>query len=101
MGPQEFLGAIWNAKLVLSNSFHATAFALIFHKNFFVVERQEKINARMKDLLASVGLEDRLIDSSEMALQAAPIDWSDVDKRLESQIFRSKKYLQDQVSWMK
>lgn len=101
MGPQEFLGAIWNAKLVLSNSFHATAFALIFHKNFFVVERQEKINARMKDLLASVGLEDRLIDSAEMALQAAPIDWSDVDKRLESRIFRSKKYLQDQVSWMK
>ena len=34
IGPQEFLGAIWNAKLVLSNSFHATAFALIFHKNF-------------------------------------------------------------------
>ena len=55
----------------------------------------------MKDLLASAGLEDRLIDSAEMALQAAPIDWSDVDKRLESQIFRSKKYLQDQLSWMK
>lgn len=97
VGPREFLGAVANADVVLSNSFHATAFSLIFHKEFFVVERMEKINTRMKDLLASVGLEDRLIQTTGDMKAAAPIDWAEVDRRLMGLVEQSQYYLNENV----
>ena len=95
MGPREFLGAIASADVVLSNSFHATAFALIFHKDFFVVERREKINTRMRDLLESVGLAERMIGSEAEIADAAPIDWEDVDHRLQRAIQHSRAFLRE------
>lgn len=96
MGPLEFVGAIRNAGIVLSNSFHASAFSLILHKNFYVVNREEKINTRMRDLLSSVGLLDRLISSTE-EIKKTPIIWERADALLEKQISVSKKYLQEQL----
>lgn len=93
MGPLEFLGAIASADAVLSNSFHATAFALLFHKDFFVVERREKINTRMRDLLDSVGLAGRMIRSAEEIAGAEPIDWENVDSRMNGYVDWSKKWL--------
>lgn len=95
MGPREFLGAIAAADVVLSNSFHATAFALLFHKDFFVVERREKINTRMRDLLESVGLAGRMIGSAAETVDAAPIDWEDVDHRLQRAIQHSRAFLRE------
>ena len=51
IGPLEFVNLILNAEAVVSNSFHATVFAIIFHKEFFVIERKERINTRVNDLL--------------------------------------------------
>lgn len=68
-GPLEFLALIKNAAFVLSNSFHATAFSLIFQKQFFVFERLENINARMRDLLKVVGCGERLFTGRETHLQ--------------------------------
>lgn len=96
MGPCEFLGAVQNAGIVLSNSFHATAFALIFQKEFYVLNRQEKINTRMRDLLGSVGLEERLVSSLE-ALCASPISWPQTDATLAVLIGCSKEFLKTQL----
>lgn len=54
-GPDKFLALIYKATFVLTNSFHAVAFSLIFKKNFLVFNRSEKINTRMRDLLGLVG----------------------------------------------
>lgn len=70
MGPLEFLDLVKNAEFIISNSFHATAFSIIFHKEFCVVKRKENINTRMIDLLKEVGLEDRMVGSlSELKKQ--------------------------------
>ncbi|MGN0776127.1 MAG: polysaccharide pyruvyl transferase family protein [Candidatus Ventricola sp.] len=98
MGPREFLGAVASADVVLSNSFHATAFALLFHKDFFVVERREKINTRMRDLLASVGLPNRMIRSAEEIADAEPIDWEQVDYRLLRIVEHSSAFLRNSLS---
>lgn len=97
MGPLEFMSAVAQADVVVSNSFHATAFALIFHKEFFVLERRERINTRMRDLLESVGLGDRMICSVEDMAQATAIDWADVDEKLGRQIEQSKRYLEQNL----
>lgn len=95
-GPCDFLGAIQNAGIVLSNSFHATAFSLIFQKEFYVVNRAEGINARMKDLAGDLGLADRLICTMPNAVTA--VDYSTAVPLLEKKIAASKDYLTVQTT---
>lgn len=61
--PREFLGWIENAAAIVTDSFHATAFSLIFNKPFWVLPRfknQKSINNnhRVTDILEQVGLLD-------------------------------------------
>lgn len=59
-GPFDFVRLIRDAQFVVSNSFHATAFSLIMEKEFCVVNRKERINERMKSVLADYGLDERM-----------------------------------------
>lgn len=85
-GPREFISLVAGASYVLSNSFHATAFSLIFQRPFMVYDRQEQINTRMRDLLAMVGLSHRVKADD-------PIDWSDAEGHLAAKITASKAYI--------
>ncbi len=100
MGPLEFLGMILNADIVLSNSFHATAFAIMFHKDFLVIPRSEAINSRMNDLLADIGLSDRMVYSWNDLNNLSPINWHDVDDRINRKILKSKNFIDSVlVNW--
>lgn len=50
-GPETFVSLIKNASYVVSNSFHGTVFAMIYHVPFKVVDRPDGLNVRMHDLL--------------------------------------------------
>lgn len=97
MGPLEFLGTILNADTVLSNSFHATAFSLIFQKDFFVVNRNESINTRMRDLLESVGLSTRLIKYSDDINYTTTLEWERAEQLLAKIIEKSKQFLDEVI----
>ena len=93
-GPREFLGAIINSDYVVSNSFHATAFSVIFQKSFFVANRQEGINSRMFDFLNKLDLLDRMLDyNTTTDLKLDDINWSNVKTVLSQEILNSKEYL--------
>ncbi len=98
MGPLEFLGLLLHSDIVISNSFHATAFALIFHKDFFVLPRKEQINTRMEDLLAGVGLSDRLIECVDDVDKTREINWDEVDRKLNMLINHSKNYINSVIN---
>lgn len=77
-GPREFLGLIRNARLVLTDSFHGTAFSINYRKSFYSFTKIEggksaSDNSRLYDILSKIGLENRLYDSP------GHIDFSDVD----------------------
>lgn len=91
-GPEEFLGLIQGASFVLSNSFHATAFSVIFETEFAVVERREKINTRMRDLTTLLGLADHMVTEGSDAPPDA--DWAAVAERLSKEIGRSMAYIE-------
>ena len=59
VGPREFLGLIKNSDAVLSTSFHGMAFAIIFHKPFYVMVKDYK-SQRITNLLEKFGLSDRV-----------------------------------------
>lgn len=61
-GPAEFLGLFANADLVITNSFHGTAFSINFNKEFYTITPKRKHNnSRQKSILELFDLEDRLI----------------------------------------
>ena len=63
-GPREFVSLFDNAACVCTNSFHGTAFSIIYRKPFWGVPHNAT-NSRMYDLLNRIKLRDRQIDTSE------------------------------------
>lgn len=92
--PTTFVGLIKNAKYVISNSFHGSAFALIFNKKFFVVNRVDGLNVRMRDLLTKYELHSRIIsiDVTDEELLAA-INYQHINSLINIDILKSKEFL--------
>jgi len=94
IGPQEFLGLIKNCEFLLTNSFHGTAFSLIFQKQFFTFKRtHEKVNSRMIDLLEMFKLSDRIINDYEDTLHIKEINYHNISQLIEEKIQNSKLYI--------
>ena len=59
-GPWEFISLIEHANIVISNSFHATAFSCIFNKEFYTFPLNTQQNSsRMTDLLSCAKMPER------------------------------------------
>ena len=94
MGPLDFISYIKNAEFVISNSFHGTAFSIIFEKQFVVINRKESINTRMRDLLSILNISNRLINENyNFNNIIAKIDYEIVNKNLNKKVRTSKQYL--------
>lgn len=93
-GPIEFLSYIKNADYVVSNSFHATAFSLIFNKRFATFPLKTLPNKdRMVDLILSVGL-DCFYAPSDTNVLDIDVCWEKIDSILSKMAYQSKEYLQ-------
>ena len=88
----EFLGLVHGADYVVSNSFHGVAFSIILEKQFFAVGMGEKAN-RVISLLNSVGLNDRYRESAQQLISFSKIDYSKVNRVLNTVIGESEDYL--------
>lgn len=95
--PSDFLGYIKGAQCVFTDSFHATAFSVIYHKCFFVSSANEKAFSRIENLLSLCGLDERKIPATglkpEHYLQEYQVNWEKVDRRLGNAVLNSQKYL--------
>lgn len=92
-GPEIFLSLVFNSKFNITNSFHAVAFSLIFEKQFVVINRTEKINTRMRDLLLLFDLGERLISTEEEFQILENINYDKMGINKDSHIKRSKEFL--------
>lgn len=85
VSPGEFLHYVKNACYVVTNSFHGTVFSIIYNKRFISVSKSGT-SSRAGELLASLGLNDRLAttcnEKSIMRLIHNDIDYLEVYKRL-------------------
>lgn len=85
--PQEFLGLIRDAEIVYTNSFHATAFSVIFQKNFYTAiagsaNVHNNNDSRKIDFLRSIGLDSRLVKDGECIRLDNAIDWGGVNEKI-------------------
>jgi len=63
VGPQEWLYLVHNASYVVTNSFHGTAFAINYRKDF-CVEFSSHTNSRLANIVRLFGLESQVFDKS-------------------------------------
>lgn len=87
-GVDDFVGLIRDACFVISDSFHATAFSLIFHRPFSVFYKRNN-GSRIVDILHYLHLEKCLNQTTS----SSDIDWNMVDARLGVMVQESKNFL--------
>lgn len=80
LGPEGFLSLIAHAEVVLTNSFHATVFSILFHKPFRTFATDSSAS-RMRSLLGELEISDRCADGVD-ARPIGGVDWDTVDLRL-------------------
>ena len=103
IGPSEFLYLIKNAKYVMTDSFHATVFSLLFHNNFYTFNRFENrrgkpTTSRIDSLLTIVNLSDRKVPnqpSMDYFNQVQKINFDDIDSKLAAFRQSSIEYLKN------
>lgn len=102
IGPKEWLEYIYNSKLILTDSFHAMAFSILFNKSFFIFKRfldnsKKSQNSRIEDLAYLLGLENRIIDNNHSFNKAALLidstKWRTINKEI-------LKYRNDSQKWL-
>ena len=91
---QKFLNLLYHAKVVVSGSFHAIVFAILFHKPFWAINGDE--DNRMSNLLRMMGLMGRAIHANEVETKmnnTYDLDFTQADKVLTTERERSLSYL--------
>lgn len=80
--PQEWLSLIKNAKYVLTDSFHCTAYCILFHREFMCIY-PPKFSTRLDSILSQTGLMERKItDFKNFSYCDKPIDFGPIDNWL-------------------
>lgn len=101
-GPREFIGLIKNAEAVITDSFHACVFSMIFKTPLVVFERNEpsqkgNMNSRIFDFLEEYHLQNQLISEKELTeMKEIPnIDFTYAHKHWEKRREESLQYLEN------
>lgn len=99
ISPQEFLGLFRKASYVITNSFHGTAFSIIFEREFFTFPHRS-VGQRMVDLLNLLKLKERLVTDLDKiySIDIAPINYKIVNEILKIEIKKSLSYLNNALS---
>lgn len=96
--PFEFVSYIRNASLICTNSFHCTAFSVIFQKDFLVIPKHEA-NSRMASLMKKVGMSSRFISKQQLdnlSSEDLKIDYDNFD--IQQWILDSKEFLKEAIN---
>ena len=84
-GPREFINLVENAKLVLTNSFHGTAFSIVLHKPFFHICKSVnggmQRDDRIDNIIDALGIQDCNIGINTQVTSVPVIDWEEVDQK--------------------
>lgn len=95
-GPFEFISIIKNADLVLTNSFHATCFSIIFQKEFYTY-LQEQRSQRIRDLAIEGDFLDHLVEYGNHLKLKKELDFKMINNNLDELIRNSKKFLYENL----
>ena len=102
-GPVGFLNAVKGAEAVLTDSFHACIFSMLFEKQFYAFKRFKdgaavSQNSRIENLLGKVGLSERFLDECSPMVDDAAIPYAKVASVLSDMRAESIDYLKNALN---
>lgn len=84
-GPREFINLLSNAKLVLTNSFHGTAFSIVMHKPFYhvckTVDGKLQRDDRIDNIIEALGIENCNVGINSSVTEGPAVAWETVDRK--------------------
>lgn len=76
----EWLNAFNSADLIITDSFHACVFSIIFNKQFYVIENKKRGISRIDSLLQTFGLANRKVAVQDVRdIEYSEIDWGRIN----------------------
>ncbi len=100
--PVRFLNILRNATYICTDSFHGTAFSIIFEKQFMVFDRynnqsSNSKNSRVESVCSNVGLKNRRYTDIEhiVEMMEQEIDYTAVTQKVDQYRDNTKQYLKD------
>ncbi len=94
VGPFDWLSLIYNAKYIITSTFHGTVFSIICKKQFVVIDSS---SIKILDILEKLCLQNRHTEDLYNAF-SDEIDYKFVDSALDPLIEESKSFLMDSIS---
>ena len=94
---ETWLRGFYDAEFVVTDSFHACVFSILFKKQFVVVGNKERGMSRFESLLKMFGLEDRLVDEAMDIESLKDIDYDEVYRRYANLREKSMSFLYENL----
>lgn len=92
VNPFQWLTYFRLTSFVITSTFHGALFSIKYRCNF-LVSLNDNIQAKLETIVAQLGLEQRLGIVENIDQFDTPINFDDVNRRLEPLVVRSKQYL--------
>lgn len=100
MTPNEVLYMIYNAELVITDSFHGSVFSILFCKNFVVMDRNEGeliMSSRLLTLLSKFNLSNRMGMTLSNYDSITDSQWREVSNILEVEREKAYQFLKNSL----
>lgn len=93
---EQWLRGFYDAEFIVTDSFHACVFSILFGKPFIVYGNESRGMSRFESLLHLFTLEDRLTTNSNN-IPLSDINWSNIEKQLAYLRIKSQNFLQEHL----
>ena len=96
---ETWLRGFYDAKFVITDSFHGLVFSIIFNKPFFCFANEKRGNNRIVSLLDLFGLGNRMVTATTMdKAENYNIDWEFVNKQIKIWQAESNQYIEGNLT---
>lgn len=95
--PEQFLTSIRDASYIITNSFHAIVFSLLFKKRFSAIVSNDGLDSRYEDLIKSLNAGSVLMTPETLAY-SNNLDYESIQKPIESMRDQSLDFLRKALS---
>ena len=96
-GPKEWVEYFYNAEFIVTSSFHGTAFAINFEKQFYTYAENSRAS-RIVDLLKTLNIEDRRISNANEIDLSKQINYKEVDIKLNEERNKSFEFIESIIN---
>ncbi|WP_278560612.1 polysaccharide pyruvyl transferase family protein [Phocaeicola plebeius] len=94
---EQWLRGFYDAKFIITDSFHACVFAILFHKPFVVYGNAKRGTSRFVSLLKLFSIEDKLITKPTLTNFNYQFDWNGIQKKLDKLKIESLNFLKQNL----